>query len=385
MNVLDALIVIVAILFALNGFFRGFIHQIFFLLAIFAGIAGAMHLSPFVGEIFSIFTKNPDFLRLLGFALSFVVIAALVGLLGRLVHRGFRLLALGWLDHVLGAVFGLGAALLFTAFGVYVLKALLPSDNKLVRGSTFAPHAEKVARGMLAIVPVHLQTRFREKLEEIRKRREAKPGKPTEPSSPASYTVIAPKGPPASAEKRAFGTDLVDVRKYVPGIRLEMRYATTHNFLKQKLYRRGRCYLKTAVAIRLGRVQKRLRKKGLGLKVWDCYRPLAVQWKMWNAVPKPGYVADPREGSNHNRGAAVDVTLVDAKGRALWMPTDFDEFSPRAHHGAEAPTAAVRHRQILREAMTAEGFAPLPTEWWHYDAPEAQNAPILDVPLELLP
>jgi D-alanyl-D-alanine dipeptidase len=119
----------------------------------------------------------------------------------------------------------------------------------------------------------------------------------------------------------------------------------------------------------------------MGLKLWDCYRPSAVQQQMWNAAPAPGYVADPRLGSNHNRGAAIDLTLVDARGRDLWMPTDFDEFSPRAHGNAPAPKAAARNRKILRDAMAAEGFLPLLTEWWHFDAPDAASYPVLNIPL----
>ena len=387
MNVLDILILIIAILFGLNGFFRGFIHQVFFAVAIFAGIFGGMHLGPYVGKVFSIFTEDGDLLGLLGFALTFVLIVTTVSLLGRLVHRGFRLLALGWLDHVLGAVFGVGAAFLLVAFGVYVLKALLPADSKFIQGSAFAPHARQVAQRMLALVPEHLTKRFEEKLRELREKRVAKalrqePAKP--PPVPPGYQVISP-GSKAPAPQAALASGLVDLRSAAPRVKLDLRYATTENFLRQKLYPKARCYLQRSVAERLKRVAARLRRRQLGLKVWDCYRPLSVQWQMWKASPKPGYVADPRQGSNHNRGAAVDLTLVDAKGRDLWMPTDFDDFSPRAHHGAAAPKAAEKNRKILRDAMLAVGFVPLSTEWWHYDAPDASRFPILDIPLHLLP
>jgi D-alanyl-D-alanine dipeptidase/uncharacterized membrane protein required for colicin V production len=387
MNVLDILILIIAILFGLNGFFRGFIHQLFFAVAVFAGIFGGMHLAPYVGKVFSIFTEDSDLLRLLGFALSFVLIATTVSLLGRLVHRGFRLLALGWLDHILGAVFGVGAAFLLVAFGVYLLKALLPADSKFIQGSAFAPHARQVAQRMLALVPEHLTKRFEEKLREIREKRQAKalhrePAKPPPPQP--GYQVIAPS-PKAPASQAALASGLVDLRGAAPRIKLDLRYATTDNFLRQKLYPTARCFLQRPVAQRLKRVAERLRRRKLGLKVWDCYRPLSVQWKMWQASPKPGYVGDPRQGSNHNRGAAVDLTLVDARGRGLWMPTDFDDFSPRAHHGAEAPKAAEQNRRMLRDAMLAEGFVPLSTEWWHYDAPDASRYPILDIPFHLLP
>ena len=113
---------------------------------------------------------------------------------------------------------------------------------------------------------------------------------------------------------------------------------------------------------------------------WDCYRPLHVQWAMWKLVPRKGYVADPHTGSNHNRGAAVDVTLVTLDGAPVEMPTAFDTFGPAAHHGSNAGTAEARaHREMLRQAMVEAGFRPNRMEWWHYDAPERRGAPVLDV------
>src|SRR5262249_51189791 len=153
---------ILAILFGLHGFYRGFIHQVFFILAVFAGIYGGMYASVFVGKIFSPFTDSADAQRLLGFALSFVLITVIVVLIGGVVRRGFWLLALGLFDHLLGAVFGVASAALLTAFGVFVLKALLPADSTFVRESAFAPHAQELASKMLALVPESLQKRFEE-------------------------------------------------------------------------------------------------------------------------------------------------------------------------------------------------------------------------------
>jgi len=122
---------------------------------------------------------------------------------------------------------------------------------------------------------------------------------------------------------------------------------------------------------------------GYRLHVWDCYRPLHVQWAMWRLVPRKGYVADPHTGSNHNRGAAVDLTLDTEDGTPVEMPTPFDTFGPAAHHGSTAGTPAAReNRERLRKAMVDAGFRPNRMEWWHYDAPEAHHAPVLDVPLE---
>jgi len=106
---------------------------------------------------------------------------------------------------------------------------------------------------------------------------------------------------------------------------------------------------------------------------------------MWELVPDSRYVADPRKGSRHNRGAAVDVTLVDSSGNELLMPTAFDDFTERASRSSpDAPPEALRHRALLEQAMSSEGFLPLPSEWWHFDDPEWQKYPLLDVPFEEL-
>ncbi len=185
--------------------------------------------------------------------------------------------------------------------------------------------------------------------------------------------------------KQAPSADLVDLRALDSTIVVELKYATPENFVGQTLYGANACYLRRSTAERLVRVQRRLRAQGMGLKVYDCYRPLSVQWRMWELVPDTRYVADPRKGSRHNRGAAVDVTLVDANGHELLMPSAFDDFSERAHRSAtSAPPEALRHRALLEEAMAAEGFIPLPSEWWHFDDPRWQEFPVLDIPLEAL-
>jgi D-alanyl-D-alanine dipeptidase len=178
-------------------------------------------------------------------------------------------------------------------------------------------------------------------------------------------------------------TDLVEIAQLDSTIVIDIRYATENNFMGEKLYPVAKCLLRRETAQRLLRVQTALRQQGVGLKIWDGYRPLSVQWKMWKKVPKPGYVADPRKGSKHNRGGAVDLTLVDAQGNELKMPTGYDDFSERAHRDfMNLPADAIRNREILEQAMTKEGFIPLPTEWWHFDDPEWEKFELLDVPLE---
>ena len=177
---------------------------------------------------------------------------------------------------------------------------------------------------------------------------------------------------------------MIDATTLVKDLVVDLRYATADNFLHEKVYPdEARCLLRVSAARRLKRAAEALAPQGYRLKVYDCYRPRSVQWKMWKLFPKPGYVADPRQGSNHNRGAAVDLTLATTEGAPVEMPTPFDTFSPAAHHGFAGGTEAARaHREILRAAMEAAGFKKNAMEWWHYDLPETRAYPVLDVPFE---
>jgi len=180
----------------------------------------------------------------------------------------------------------------------------------------------------------------------------------------------------------ALGLALVDALSVVPRLRLDIRYATADNFTHQRLYPRARCLLQAPVAARLAEVQRELRARGLGLLVYDCYRPLSVQRLMWRIKPDADYVADPSLGSRHNRGAAVDLTLIDRRGRPLPMPSGYDEFSARAHRDFGGGSADERrNRALLEEVMTRHGFVGLPTEWWHFDATEWESYPLSDEPL----
>jgi D-alanyl-D-alanine dipeptidase len=185
-----------------------------------------------------------------------------------------------------------------------------------------------------------------------------------------------------AAGKPAADEPFIDILSLAPDVVLEIRYATANNFTGQPVYPEARCLLRRSVAQRLARVQQDLRRKKLGLKIWDCYRPLAVQKKFWELVPDPRYVADPKKGSRHNRGAAVDLTLITAQGTALEMPTDYDDFSKKAHRdypGASAPARS--NREVLQRAMARRGFDGLRTEWWHFDAKGWQVYPVMDTPL----
>ena len=178
-------------------------------------------------------------------------------------------------------------------------------------------------------------------------------------------------------------SDIVDMKQVSPHIIVDMKYATEDNFTKKRLYDSNTCFLRKPTAIKLDAVQKELETMNLGLKVWDCYRPLAVQQILWTILPDERYVADPKTGSRHNRASSVDVTLVDAHGKELQMPTGFDDFGPRTHHHyQDLPDQAIRNRELLKSLMEKAGFIPLPEEWWHYDDEKWVQFDILDVPFE---
>ncbi len=188
--------------------------------------------------------------------------------------------------------------------------------------------------------------------------------------------------PPEPVAEKSAGMKerLVDVRALAPQVGVEMRYAGSDNFTGRQIYACSRCFLRPETAAKVARAQQELARQGLSLQRWDCYRPLSAQRLLWALVPDPRFVADPRKGSRHNRGTAVDVTLTRATGEELEMPTKFDDFSTRAAHGERNLPPGVReNRRILREAMERAGLRPLATEWWHYDDADA-DAPLLDVP-----
>ncbi len=149
---------------------------------------------------------------------------------------------------------------------------------------------------------------------------------------------------------------------------LDMRYATDSNFLKAKVYDCDQCLLRAVVAKALVNVQQSLKEKGYRIKLYDCYRPLDIQKRMWKIMPDDRYVGNPYgNGSIHNKGAAVDLTLVDAQGQELDMGTGFDHFGREAHHAFKnLPAQVLDNRKLLKESMENAGFLPITSEWWHY-------------------
>ena len=183
-----------------------------------------------------------------------------------------------------------------------------------------------------------------------------------------------------SAHSSERAADIIDIREVNPRIIVDMKYATEDNFTKKRLYDSNTCFLRKSTALKLDAVQKELERMNLGLKVWDCYRPLAVQRALWAILPDERYVADPKTGSRHNRASAVDLTLVDSQGKELQMPTGFDDFSLKAgHRYQDVPDPATRNRELLKGLMEKAGFIPLPEEWWHYDDENWMQFDIMDV------
>lgn len=162
--------------------------------------------------------------------------------------------------------------------------------------------------------------------------------------------------------------EVVLAKAMVPNLVEDLKYATTNNFMHQKLYNFSRCYLPKDVAEGLSDSSNYLTgmKPGYRLKVWDCYRPMEVQQEMWNKFPNTPYVSDPKN-AKHPRGLAVDITIVDTAGNELEMPTGFDDFSSRAYPSAPASKAATENRRLLQKVMAAGRFVPISSEWWHFE------------------
>ena len=166
-------------------------------------------------------------------------------------------------------------------------------------------------------------------------------------------------------------TDLVELTALDPTIKLEIRYATTENFAGAVFYSQARAFMQRPAAQAVVRANKKLREMGYGLLVHDAYRPWYVTKVFWDAMPddKKIFVADPSQGSRHNRGAAVDITLYDLKtGKPVEMVSTYDETTDRAYADYPGGTSLQHwHRKLLRDAMESEGFTVFPFEWWHFD------------------
>jgi zinc D-Ala-D-Ala dipeptidase len=163
-------------------------------------------------------------------------------------------------------------------------------------------------------------------------------------------------------------TTFVDLKLYSADFVYDMKYATANNFLKTKVYDCGVCLLRLKIVKALIAANSEFIKKGYRIKLFDCYRPLDVQKKMWEIVSNPNFVADPKRGSIHNRGGAIDISLVDKEGNELEMGTDFDFFGEQASHNyVKFSKKILKNRKLLKETMVKNGFDIFESEWWHYN------------------
>ena len=169
-------------------------------------------------------------------------------------------------------------------------------------------------------------------------------------------------------------TSFVNLKDFSKDFVYDMKYATSDNFLKAKVYDCAECFLRLKTVKALINANLEFIKKGYKIKLFDCYRPLDIQKRMWAIVPNPDYVANPSKGSIHNRGGAVDITLVDANGKELDMGTTFDFFGIEASHNYQNLSQEIKsNREVLKSTMIQNGFNPLDSEWWHYNLKSALN------------
>jgi D-alanyl-D-alanine dipeptidase len=210
--------------------------------------------------------------------------------------------------------------------------------------------------------------------------------KPVRPIEDLRKEALAASPPGETGNFRK--PELAELSPLDPSIHLDIRYATSNDFLGTPVYSQARAFLQRPAAESLLRIQKKLRPLGYGLLIHDAYRPWYVTKLFWEATPPEGkiFVADPAQGSRHNRGCAVDLTLYDlATGKPIEMPGTYDEMSPRSFPSYPGGTSLQRwHRDLLRRAMESEGFTVYESEWWHFDFKDWKEYPILNVPFEKL-
>ena len=179
-------------------------------------------------------------------------------------------------------------------------------------------------------------------------------------------------------------SSFIFIKKWSDDFAYDMKYATADNFIGKKVYNCDQCMIRKKVALALMKANRDFMQKGYHIKFFDCYRPLDVQKIMWEVYPVEGYVANPyTSGSIHNRGGAVDITLVDKDENELDMGTSFDHFGKEAHHAyRNLPEQVLNNRKLLKDTMEKHGFKSISTEWWHYNFGEARVFALSNFPTE---
>ena len=199
------------------------------------------------------------------------------------------------------------------------------------------------------------------------------PAEPVTPPLPAESPSVSvtpeapPEAEPAPLPEPA-PEELVAVTDYIPGIYTDLRYASDNNFTHQVIYSFSDAYLRYGTVQKLASAQESLEAAGYSLLIWDAFRPVSAQFRLWEVCPDPAYVANPEKGySSHSRGNTVDITLVTLDGEPVEMPTDFDDFTAMADRDySDVGEEAAANARLLEDAMTAAGFKPYSAEWWHY-------------------
>jgi len=178
--------------------------------------------------------------------------------------------------------------------------------------------------------------------------------------------------------------ELVNLEKFIPDLALEIRYATTNNFTGKKIYNLARAYARKPVAESLKKIQAHLKQQGLGLKIFDGYRPYSATVMFYETYHDTTYVASPYKGSRHNRGCAMDLTVIDLKtGNELPMPTEYDSFRKEAWPTTPVADPVIRkNRKTLIDAMEKHGFKVNDSEWWHFDFVGWQKFAVMDIDFE---
>ena len=201
-------------------------------------------------------------------------------------------------------------------------------------------------------------------------------------------TVLFDKNEFLTEVKKDSSQAMVELKRLIPNLKYELLYATNKNFTKQRMYPKGttQTFLRLPAAQALSGVQRDLNARGYGLKIWDAYRPYSVTVAFWELIKDERYVADPKKGSGHNRGIAVDLTIIDLKtGRELDMGTGFDNFTDTAHHAFQQLSAIIlENRMLLKTTMEKHGFISFASEWWHYSLPNPASFAVLDIPFKNL-
>lgn len=220
------------------------------------------------------------------------------------------------------------------------------------------------------------------------------PGDPTptmEPTRTLEPTIkpTPTKEPTKSPDKTPARTPVLEAEGFINiqaldnTILVDLKYATTDNCVKKKIYDYNICIFRKSTALKLAKVSAAVAKDGYRLKIWDGYRVFSASWELWNAYKDPKYVSSPDLKDKHCKGTAVDLTLVDANGNELEMPTGFDDFSPKAS-GQDATGKAYENWQYLRKVMTDNGFRAISSEWWHYNDTDTSKYDIVDLDVNAL-